>query len=70
MAIKPIEAQRKFVMGSLRKIVPINTANRMLVSRNEATTAIGALVKAHTAIQYAPKDNIPEKNPDLQEDTA
>jgi hypothetical protein len=39
MAIKPMEAQRKFVIGSLRKIVPINTANRMLVSRNEATTA-------------------------------
>ena len=50
-AMKQAEIQRQRFTRSLRTRAAMTVAKRMLDSRNAATSAIGAWVKAHTAIQ-------------------
>ena len=48
---------------SLKNKIPIKTANITDVSRRAATKAIGAIVIAQTAIQYAKTDAKPATKP-------
>ncbi len=54
---------RHFVSGSRRTMTEIAAANRTLVSRNAATSAIGAFVVAQMTIQYAPNNMAPPASP-------
>ena len=49
-AMLSADIQRQMVTCSLRTQAEIRTANKMLDSRNAATSASGAWVKAHIAI--------------------
>ena len=51
ITMRPIEIHRQIPTGSRIRNAAMTVAKRMLVSRSAATSAIGAIVNAQTAIQ-------------------